>query len=223
MGTLTRRQREFLATFLRLYRRLRRPLHYGAVARAMRIGRATAYEMLAALEGLGLVARHYQSPEGPGRPRVLFRPTAQARRILAGVWEAPVWRAAQARVRAELQALQARLEPTAALQWLTARVEEGSIPEGMARMAAGIGLVLRFLQAAGSPWPLPQGKALDLGALASLSAALTALARAEPPQVHALLSRIRWFQAQWERLDPTDRRRLSRFTRQILQETWRAG
>jgi len=44
-----------------------------------------------------------------------------------------------------------------------------------------------------------------------------ALTRPSPQQIQALLEKIRWFQEQWERLDPLDRRRLSRFAIQILE------
>ncbi len=223
MGTLTRRQREFLAAFLRLYRRWRRPLHYGVVARALRIGRATAYEMLALLEQVGLVERRYESPAGPGRPRVVFRPTAQARRALSSVWDATVWRNTRARLLRELREWHARLEPATLLQWLLSSPMEGPVSEGMARMTAGLMLVLRLLQRGGEPLTVPRGRSLDLGALAGLSAALVALSRAEPQQVRALMDRIRWFQEQWDRLDPLDRHRLSRFASQILRETGGAG
>jgi hypothetical protein len=218
MGALTRRQREFLAAFLRLYRRWRRPLHYAVVARALRIGRATAYEMLAMLERVGLVERRYESRAGPGRPRVVFRPTARAPQILTPVWDAGVWRGVRARVEAEVAALQARLEPGALLRWLLATPERAPVAEGMARMAAGLMLVFRLLEPSGPEGrPLPARRGLDLGALAGLSAALVALTRPSPQQIQALLEKIRWFQEQWERLDPLDRRRLSRFAIQILE------
>lgn len=224
MGPLTRRQREFLAAFLRLYRRWRRPLHYGAVARALRIGRATAYEMLALLERVGLVERRYESRAGPGRPRVVFRPTAQASRALRRVWEAEVWRSTRARLLRELRGLSDAMDPQAILQWLLSSSMEESASEGMARMAAGLMLVFRILRRQqGQAFPLPRGWALDLGALAGLGAALVALSRPDPAQIRALMNRIRWFQEQWDRLDPLDRRRLSRFAHQVLHGTGGAG
>lgn len=223
MGTLTRRQREFLAAFLRLYRRWRRPLHYEVVARAMRIARATAYEMLALLEQAGLVERRYESPAGPGRPRVVFRPTAQARRALSGVWDATVWQRTRTQLLRELREWHARFDPATLLQWLLSSPMEGPVSEGMARMTAGLMLVLRLLQQGRGSLTVPRGRSLDLGALAGLSAALVALSRAKPHQARALMARIRWFQKEWERLDPLDRRRLSRFASQILRETGGAG
>ncbi|SNB52774.1 helix-turn-helix domain-containing protein [Thermoflexus hugenholtzii] len=219
MGALTRRQREFLAAFLRLHRRWRRPLHYAVVARALRIGRATAYEMLALLERIGLVERRYESLAGPGRPRVVFRPTAHAQRILTPVWDAAAWRSARARVQQEIHTLQARMDPGALLRWLLTIPEEAPAAEGMARMAAGLMLVFRLLeQPSEEERTPPPRRALDLGALAGLSAALVALTHPPPQQIRALLAKIRWFQEQWERLDPMDRRRLSHFAAQILQE-----
>lgn len=223
MSALTRRQREFLAAFLRLYRRWRRPLHYGVVARALHVGRATAYEMLALLEQLGLVERRYESLTGPGRPRVVFRPTAQARRALSGMWDPSTWRSTQVRLLHELKGWQTWLDPSALLQWLVSSPLEGPVSEGMARMAAGLMLVFRLLQRGGGPLRIPRGRSLDLGALAGLSAALVALCRAEPHQVRALMERIRWFQEQWDRLDPLDRHRLSRWAFRILREAGGAG
>ncbi|HXF69192.1 MAG TPA: hypothetical protein VNK89_05255 [Thermoflexus sp.] len=219
MGALTRRQREFLTAFVRLYRRWRKPLHYGVVARALRIGRATAYEMLALLERVGLVERRYEGPSGPGRPRVVFRPTRQARWVLRGVWDAEVWRNTRTRLLRELREWSARLDPSLLLQWLIAAPIEESVSEGMARMAAGVMLVLRMLERGGgeSLLRLP-GRRLDLGAMVGLSAALLAMSRPEPHQIQVLMARIRWFQEQWDRLDPTDRRRLSQFAHQVLRE-----
>ncbi|MCS7251669.1 MAG: hypothetical protein NZ572_04435 [Thermoflexus sp.] len=223
MSALTRRQREFLVAFMRLYRQWRRPLHYGVVARALRVGRATAYEMLALLEQLGLVERRYESPDGPGRPRVVFRPTAQARQILSGVWDAAMWQSIQIRLLQELKGWQTRLDPSALLQWLISSPREGPVAEGMARMAAGLMLVLRLLQRKGEMLWIPRGRSLDLGALAGLSAALVAMSRAKPHQVRSLIGQIRWFQEQWDRLDPLDRHRLSQLAARILRETESMG
>jgi len=170
------------------------------------------------LERVGLVERRYESRAGPGRPRVVFRPTARAPQILTPVWDAGVWRGVRARVEAEVAALQARLEPGALLRWLLATPERAPVAEGMARMAAGLMLVFRLLEPSGPEGrPLPARRGLDLGALAGLSAALVALTRPSPQQIQALLEKIRWFQEQWERLDPLDRRRLSRFAIRILE------
>jgi len=216
MGPLTRRQREFLAAFLRLYRRWRKPLHYLMVARAMRIGRATAYDMLTLLEQAGLVERRYEGEAGPGRSRVVFRPTAQAHRVLAEAWDAEAWRATRDRLFQELRELQARLDPSTLLAWLIASPMKEPALEGMARMAAGAMLVLRLLRGRGELPGFPRGRKLDLGALAGLSAALVALGRPKPRQVQALMERIRWFQEQWARLDPVDRRRLSQLATRVL-------
>jgi DNA-binding MarR family transcriptional regulator len=82
---ITRRQQTFLSQFLDLYRELDGPIHYGAVADRLGIGRVTAYEMLRLLEKRGLVQSEFHLPEGkrgPGRATVLFRPTSEADRVL---------------------------------------------------------------------------------------------------------------------------------------------
>lgn len=78
---LTRRQQEFLNRFLDLYHEIDGPIHYGAVAERLQIGRVTAYEMLRLLESRGLVKSSYHLPagkRGPGRAMVLFSPSPAA-------------------------------------------------------------------------------------------------------------------------------------------------
>jgi len=76
---LTHRQQQFLGQFLDIYREIDRPVHYVAIAERLRLGKVTVYEMLRLLEERGLVRAEYDmdsGSHGPGRPTVLFQPTA---------------------------------------------------------------------------------------------------------------------------------------------------
>ncbi len=75
---LTPRQKDFLGKFLELYQESQGSLHYSFVAKRLGIAKVTAYEMLCALERLGLVRREYHSRKGPGRHVVKFLPSSQA-------------------------------------------------------------------------------------------------------------------------------------------------
>ncbi len=72
---LTPRQKDFLSKFLELYREDRQPLHYSFVAKKLGVAKVTAYEMLCALEKVGLVSREYHSRKRPGRSSVRFLPS----------------------------------------------------------------------------------------------------------------------------------------------------
>lgn len=85
MKKLTRRQQDFLSRFLDVYIEANESLHYTVVAKRLGISNVTAYEMLRLLEERGLVEAHFHLPEGdhgPGRSTVLFRPTAEAKRLM---------------------------------------------------------------------------------------------------------------------------------------------
>jgi len=74
---LTPRQKDFLGKFLELYQEGQGSLHYSFVAKKLGIAKVTAYEMLCALEKLGLVRREYHPRKGPGRYAVRFFPSTQ--------------------------------------------------------------------------------------------------------------------------------------------------
>jgi len=62
-------------------------VHYTELAQRLGISKWSAYDMLLILEERGLVCREYEPPAGGspgGRPRVLFRPTAQGLQALRG-------------------------------------------------------------------------------------------------------------------------------------------
>ncbi len=104
---LTGRQRQFLNSFLDLYRETRQPLHYSAVAERLGVSAMTAYDMLRLLEERGLLASEYVLPEqGPGRSIIVFRPTGKATALMAQLagegWDGEEWEGVKERI---LQAL----------------------------------------------------------------------------------------------------------------------
>jgi hypothetical protein len=83
---MTRRRRQFLRATVDLFDRTGRAVHYAAVARGMGVSKWTAYDMLKALENEGHLAGEYRAPAhaGGGRSIILFTPTPQGRRAVAG-------------------------------------------------------------------------------------------------------------------------------------------
>lgn len=82
---LSRRQQEVLSKLLDLYHEGGEPIHYTALAKHLGVGPVSAYEMLRLLEQHGMVEAEHQrseTPSGPGRPSVVFRPTLSAIRRL---------------------------------------------------------------------------------------------------------------------------------------------
>lgn len=80
MKKLTRRQKQFLSQFIAAYNEVNTPLHYSKLAEKLGISNVTTYEMLRLLEEYGLIRSDYEYPpeqHGPGRPSVVFSPTAE--------------------------------------------------------------------------------------------------------------------------------------------------
>ena len=78
---LSRRQQEVLGMLLDLYYEGGEPVHYTTLAKHLGVTPVSAYEMLRLLEENRMVVAEYQRPEtpcGPGRPTVVFRPTNAA-------------------------------------------------------------------------------------------------------------------------------------------------
>jgi hypothetical protein len=83
---MTERQRAFLEQFWELYREVRAPVHYSAVAEKLKVSNISAYDMLRLLKRKGMVASEYLLPKkrgGPGRSTVVFYPTQKARALLS--------------------------------------------------------------------------------------------------------------------------------------------
>lgn len=80
---LTKRRRQFLRQLVDLYRVTKLPIHYETLARAVGVSKWTAYDMLKAIEQMGLLIRSYGPNRGEGgRSQVLFTPTADAEALL---------------------------------------------------------------------------------------------------------------------------------------------
>lgn len=89
---LTRRQKQFLTQVLDAYKETNAPIHYSELAEKLGISKVTTYEMLRLLEEFGLIHSEYEYPaeqRGPGRPSVVFSPTAKARQVLDQSLENP--------------------------------------------------------------------------------------------------------------------------------------
>ena len=102
---LTFRQKVFLSKVLDLYRETREPLHYSTIAQQLGLSNSTAYDMLRLLEGKGMVSSEYLMPKvtsGPGRPSILFFPTAKAidlfSRLVGESSEQEEWEEVKARI-----------------------------------------------------------------------------------------------------------------------------
>lgn len=111
---LSRRQQEVLSKLLDLYHESSKPIHYTTLAKQIGVSPVSAYEMLRLLEAHGLVEAEFQrseSPSGPGRPMVAFRPTlATIRRLrtLAGrdIRNQEEWQQAKTRILRQIQEYQ---------------------------------------------------------------------------------------------------------------------
>jgi len=75
---LTRRQREFLAVLIGLWKKHGAAVHYTRLAEQVGVGRFSAYDMLRVLESKGLVEAHYaveRDNHAAGRSSVFYAPT----------------------------------------------------------------------------------------------------------------------------------------------------
>ncbi len=71
------RDRLFLSQIMVLYRRGGQPIHYHDVAEKMGISSWSAYDALLGLSKGGFLERVFSQKHGPGRSRVLFKPTKE--------------------------------------------------------------------------------------------------------------------------------------------------
>jgi DNA-binding MarR family transcriptional regulator len=79
---ITFRQKAFLGKVIDIYREMKEPMHYSAIAKKLGLSNSTAYDMLRVLEQKGMIGSQYVTPKeiaGPGRSSILFYPTAQAK------------------------------------------------------------------------------------------------------------------------------------------------
>ncbi|AOQ22731.1 hypothetical protein [Neomoorella thermoacetica] len=78
---LTRRRRQFLDKIKKIYQETGKPVHYIAVAEALKVSKWTAYDVLLELEKEGFLERQYivnSNEKTPGRSMVMFVPSPLA-------------------------------------------------------------------------------------------------------------------------------------------------
>jgi len=231
MKQLTGRQQEFLSKFLDLYQLSGEPIHYSTLAKHVGVGKVTAYEMLRLLEDRGLVKVEYQMPEDPrvpGRSSVVFRPTPLATRTLVDLagsdWKEDEWEQVKTRILDQLRAGSAS-GYEALLNKLLARLPDQRSPviylaEMVTTVILGLNSLkdvaeerglLNILRNVGLPGEL------GLNALAGLSVGLSLAERANRRMTSVLLVQANKYQSILSELTTENRRRLTEFTREVLE------
>ena len=231
MKKLTHRQQQFLSQFLDIYQEADHPLHYVMLAERLHLGKVTVYEMLRLLEERGLVRAEYEmDPEshGPGRPTVLFRPTEEARRAInhlagdsaeIGDWqvvkEAILQKLSEGKadeydelVTVLLSRISERRSPLIFVTELTTAmiISLSTIPD-----APFVRNILERLSRIGLP------QEIGLGALSGIGLMLSTLERINRRTATALLGYIGKYEDTLSQLSEDNRRRLSEFTREVIQ------
>ena len=220
---LTGRQRQFLHSFLDLYREARQPLHYSAVAERLGVSPMTAYDMLRLLEERGLLASEYVLPQqGPGRSTIVFRPTEKATALTTqpatAEWERREWEKAKDRI---LQTLREARDTDYQhlLEGILQRLPELKSPAlYVTEMVTAVLLHLHQLKgdAVGSGL-LENLRGLGLpGEVAGLTVGLSFVEKANRRVTSLLLSYSRRYQEYLERLSSEARQRLSDFAEEVM-------
>ncbi|WP_027092875.1 DNA-binding protein [Cohnella thermotolerans] len=149
---LTKRRRQFLRKLVDLYRRTNLPIHYATLANALGVSKWTAYDMMKAMEKMGLLIRSYAANGGDsGRTQVLFVPTEQAKEMVEAesadtACREEEWQAIKTAVLGSLRAFRngGRAE---ALGRMTAEMR--SVKRKLEYCAYGVGLLVAHLRKAG--------------------------------------------------------------------------
>lgn len=225
---LTGRQREFLSSFLNMYRASSGPLHYSDVAAHMGISKITAYDMLKLLEERGLVRAEYLLPERgqrPGRSTIVFHPTPEARALfteLAGDdWGDNEWAEVKTRIFESLRS-EDYADYQALLVELVERIPESSTPmQYAAGMVTAVLLALHEVkgEATGSLQETLRRLGVPgerrLSALAGVSLGLSCVEQANRHLTQLLVSYTERYQTILSRLSPKNLRRLSDFAQDV--------
>jgi DNA-binding MarR family transcriptional regulator len=232
VARLTARQMVFCEKLLELYREVRGPVHYSELAKRLGVNRFSAYDMLKVLEKKGFASSSYAldpAHSGPGRPMVVFEPTAQAARLSTAFPDLEPeeeWQTLRARVLGRLR--QARgANVREALSELLARLPEAGAPlTYCTEMTAALLLNMKRVgtRAVGlSPFralaALRSGGATDLEALAGLSVGATLVDEDETSTslTQRLLDHARRYQANLGRLSEDARAQLVQFLEEALE------
>lgn len=225
---LTHRQQQFLSQFLDLYQEMDHPIHYVALAERLKLGNVTVYEMLRLLEERGLVRSEYdmESRSGPGRPTILFQPTAEARRVLnqlagdsanVGDWLVvkeqilQKLRDGQADGHEHLLAeLLARLpEQRSPLIFITELITAMILTLATIPDAPQVRALLERLVRIGLP------EEIGLSALSGIGLALSVLERINRRTTTLLLAQFGKYEDMLTQMNEENRRRLSEFAREV--------
>ena len=228
---LTGRQREFLGRLLDLYHQEAAPVHYSTIANRLGVGKVTAYEMMRLLEERGLVQSEYQRPEdmhGPGRSSVVFRPTRLAMKVIVGLangrWSDDEWEQARARILDQLRSGKAADYERLLDELLKRLPDQHSPTVFLTQMVTAIALGLYSLKGAADLNGIRNAirkvglpGELDLSALAGLGVGLSLVERLNRRLPTAFLAQAKKYQRVLGELDLENRRRLAKFTREILE------
>jgi DNA-binding PadR family transcriptional regulator len=231
MKKLTRRQQEFLNRFLDVYFEGSESLHYTVVAKRLGISNVTAYEMLRLLEERGLVEAHFYLPEGshgPGRSTVLFRPTAEANRLLQEFArkgsEENDWETTREAILEQLETgkltgyesllnnLLARIsERRSPLVFTTEMVTAVILSVSMLKDNAVASGLKERLKCIGLPGEI------SLSALAGIGSALSLAERTNRQVANFLINESERYQAMLVQMGEDNRRRVSEFAREVAK------
>jgi hypothetical protein len=231
MKKLTRRQQDFLKRFLDGYFEGSEAMHYTVVAKRLGISNVTAYEMLRLLEERGLVETQFYLPEGehgPGRSTVLFRPTAEANRLLhefiGKAREEKDWESNKEAILKQLETgklsgyeslltnLLARVsEHRSPLIFMTEMVTAVMLSVAMLKDNAMSSGMKERLQHTGLPGEI------SLSALAGIGSALSMAERANRQLTNFLIGESERYQATLVQMSEDNRRRLSEFAREVAK------
>jgi DNA-binding MarR family transcriptional regulator len=227
---LSYRQQQFLSQFLELYREMDQPVHYGTLAERLGVGKVTVYEMLRLLEERGLVRSEYQSnlnQHGPGRPSVLFYPTAEGDRLiqnLAGDADNQEnWKAVKEQILQQLRAGKAAGYEEL-LSDLLARIPERRSPLiFVTELVTAVILMLDTIQEAPEIRRLIEQlyhiglpKEFGLSVLSGIAMFLSVLERANRRFSTLLLAQINRYENALAQLNEENRQQVSEFTREVV-------
>ena len=227
---LTGRQREFLESFLDLYREAQHPVHYSEVARKLGVSNPSAYEMLRILESHGLVqSRYVLKREGKdrGRSTVVLSPTPLAEEMMAQLagetWRGGEWEEVKDRILQSLREGKAN-DYEEVLEELSLRLEERKTPmlylADMTTLAIlslhllkeeKANRILGFLRGLG----FSGNMALQM--LGGLTVGLSLVERANFRFKTKLLAFGRKYQECLARLNDEERKKLSDFAREVIE------
>jgi predicted ArsR family transcriptional regulator len=227
---LTRRQHEFLENLLNLFQEEQEPVHYSRVAKRVGVGSIAAYEMLCLLERRGYAHSEFtikRGSRGPGRPRLVFRPSLKAVKTLSrladGLWEDDDWEDTKGRILDRLQETKEKDYHQVIEELLLMLPDEESPSSFVANMTALIALGMRSMKDLVGETRLPKAlrmenlsEALDMSSLMGLSFGISKISGG-PEAAERLLSIAKRYQDIIESLGVRHRKLMSKFRRDLFE------